>query len=152
VFAVLVGNALLIFALCAIVFAFVSGGAAERWGAATILACNLLSWLSQAAFGSAPLTAFLLIDLTLVAGLGVITFRYPDKLWPGLAACAQTLVLAFSATRALHFPLSEVAYLTMLNVSSLVVALALAGGTWSSRWYRKPHDEWEEAAVRMGVS
>jgi hypothetical protein len=90
--------------------------------------------------------------VALAIGLSVLTFRYPDKLWPGLAACAQTLVVAFSATRLLEFPLSETAYLTMLNVSSFAVALALAGGTWASRWYRKPADEWDDAAERLGVA
>jgi hypothetical protein len=60
--------------------------------------------------------------------------------------------VAFSATRLLEFPLSETAYLTMLNVSSFAVALALAGGTWASRWYRKPADEWDDAAERLGVA
>ena len=83
--------------------------------------------------------------------LGVLTFKFPEKLWPGIAGCAQLLVFVFSATRVLEFPLSEQGYLIMLNLSSLLGVGSLAVGTWATRWRKREPDAWDLAAAKLGV-
>ena len=126
--------------LSALLFAAVFGGKAERNGA-TLLAGNIaLTWIAQASSDQAPLAAFLAIDLATAAAFGYLTFKNPEKLWPGVCGCAQLLIFVFSATRAIDFPMSEQAYLFMLSLSSLLCVGALAAGTWAARW-RKPGDQ-----------
>jgi hypothetical protein len=62
------------------------------------------------------------------------------------------LVVVFSATRALNFPLSEQSYLVMINVSGLAGFGALAFGTWASRWRPKAPTEWDMAAARLSTT
>jgi hypothetical protein len=126
-----------------ILLASILGRKPERIGAG-ILGVGLLFTLgAQALAGGSPLFAFMVIDFLMALGLAVLTFRYPEKLWPGLAGCAQLLVFVFSATRAIDFPMSETTYLAALNLSCLGVTTALAGGTWAARWYRSPPSEWD---------
>ena len=129
-------------------FAASLGARAERWGALVYGLSIGLAWGAQAVGDRTPVYAFMLIDLATCLAFGVIMLRHPDKLWPGLAAVAQLLVFVFSATRVIDFPLSETAYLVMLNVSGLAVASAIAAGTWATRWGRRAPSEWDIAAER----
>ena len=149
----------IILSFAPVVFAAVWGGRTERIGAAIIGSGQLLTWTAQSvamlaptASTTIPLEAFMLIDLTMALSFGAFMLRYPDKLWPGLAGCAQFLVFVFSATRAIDFPLSERAFFVAVNLSSLGVLVALAAGTWAARWYRKPASDWDRAAVDLGLA
>lgn len=128
--------------LSALLFAAVFGGRAERSGAALLAGNIALTWIAQASAGQAPLLAFLAIDLVTAAGFGYLTFKNPEKLWPGVCGCAQLLIFVFSATRAIDFPMSEQAYLFMLSLSSLLCVGALAAGTWATRWRKSDDQEW----------
>lgn len=121
--------------LSTLVFVTVVGGKVERAGAA-ILAVNVaLTFAAQGLLGDhAPIYVLLLLDLAAALGFGALALRNPEKLWPGVAGVAMTFVMAFSATRATGFPLSEFAYLTALNLSSLLVKVAMVAGAWNHRW------------------
>jgi len=142
-----VGLTLFFAPLVTILFASIFGRKPERLGAACYGIGLLLTWGGQMLIQKAPIYLFLGVDLLTAVGLGVITLRNPDKLWPGVAACAQMLVVVFSATRALDFPLSERSYLVMLNLSSLAGLAALAAGTWAARWGRRRTSAWDLAAA-----
>lgn len=125
--------------VAAIVTAFIIGGRPERLGATVCVVGGMLSMgLQNLSPTELPFGAFLVIDLGMAAAFGVLAVKNPDKLWPGVAAVAQTLLMAFSASRALHFPLSETGYIAALNLSSTGVAIALLAGAWAHRWGRKP--------------
>lgn len=144
-----VNTSLVLLSLSAMLFAGVCGGKAERQGAGIWLLLTMLTWTVQGVWGVAPTTAFMMIDCVLALSFGWIALRFPNKLWPGLAGCAQFLVLIFSVTRAVRYPLSQEAYIVMLNLSGLGVTCALIGGTWASRWWKPRRDEWEEFAVTL---
>lgn len=91
------------------------------------------------------------IDLLSALAFAALTFRNPDRLWPGVAGCGQFLVFVFSATRALEFPLSELAYLCALNISGLTVLAALTLGTIVSRWFPPAPSEWDLAEERLAT-
>lgn len=146
---VLVNTSLILLSLSAMLFAGVCGGKAERQSATIWFLLTMLTWTVQAAWGVAPISAFIVIDCLLALSFGWIALRFPDKLWPGLAGCAQFLVLIFSVTRAVRYPMSEDAYLIMLNLSGLGVTCALIGGTWASRWWKPRRDDWEEFAAAL---
>lgn len=99
-----------------------------------MLVSVVLTWGGQALGEKAPFGAFMAIDLLTALAFGLLAFRYPEKLWPGLAGCGQFLVFTFSATRALDYPLSEGEYLHALNLSGMLVLASLGFGTWASRW------------------
>lgn len=129
----------------ALAFTAICGGKAERFGAA-LLVFNLgLTWTAQASGDAAPFYAFMLIDLLTAAGFAWLIVKNPNKLWPGLAGCAQFLIFVFSVTRAIEFPLSEVGYLVMLNLCSLLALSALAAGAWAARWGRAKPSAWDMA-------
>jgi hypothetical protein len=119
-----------------LIFASTLGGRPERIAAGIYVANLAATWFAQASGDAAPFYAFMLIDFVAAVGFGWLMLKNPEKLWPGIAACAQLLVFVFSATRALEFPLSETGYLVMLNVCSLLGIGALAAGTWAARWRR----------------
>jgi hypothetical protein len=124
--------------LLSVLLALALGRSAERMGALVCAGGGVLTLVAQGvAVGGLPYLAFLSIDCSMAIAFGVLALRFPEKLWPGVAGVAQTLVVTFSATRALHFPLSEAAYTAALNLSSLAVGLSLAGGTIASRWSRR---------------
>ena len=136
--AILSWFSLAIFGL-AVVFAIVAGGRAERIGGAIGAANFLLTVLAQGLTGAElPYITLLLIDLAAALAFGALALRFPEKLWPGVAGVAQTMVIVFSATRALDFPLSEEAYAAALNLSSLGVAGSLVAGSFMARWPRMP--------------
>jgi hypothetical protein len=119
--------------VCTMIGAATFGRKAERLAAALLTANMALTWAAQASGDRAPFFAFMAIDLLTAAGLAYIMVKNPDKLWPGVSACAQLLIFVFSATRAIEFPLSEQSYLVMLNFCSLLCIGALAAGTWAAR-------------------
>ena len=141
-----------VFSVASIIFALICGRRAERIGGALVGTAVLSTWAAQAVVAKVPLAAFMTIDAGLAVGLAVLTFRYPDKLWPGLAGCAQFLVLIFSVTRLIEFPLSPTAFLAALNLSSLAVHACLAVGTWRARWSKPRPDEWDVAARDFGLA
>ena len=116
-----------------IAFTSVFGGRAERIGAA-IYGSNVgLTWLAQVVAPDAwSLYVFLTLDLSAGAFFGVLAVRYPDRVWPGVAGVAQSLLVAFTATRAIGFPLSPLAYVAAINISSFVVKASLVGGAWNA--------------------
>ena len=125
----------------ALLFAGVAGGWPERTVAGILIGGTALTWTTQALAGPSPEGAFLLIDV--MVGLGLLAVLIRTKLfWAGVACCAQMLMLAFTATRFFNFPLSELGYLKMLQVSSILVSLSLIYGTWSRRWGPQPEPEY----------
>ena len=150
---VLLNVAVIGVSLAPVAFALVCGRKAERLGAVVIGSGQVLTWGAQSAFQASaaqvPLTAFMAIDLSLALALGLIAFRYPDKLWPDLAACAQLLVFVFSVTRAIDFPLSPTAFIVAVNASSFMALVALCFGTWAARWCREPISEWDCAGPNL---
>jgi hypothetical protein len=126
------GIAALLCSILVIAYALFRGGKVERLGAGVCGGFMLLTWVAQISL-DAPLYSFLMIDTAMAGAFGVLAVRNPEKLWPGVAGVGQTVVVVFSATRALSFPMSEVAYLVALNLSGLVVAGALGAGTWAAR-------------------
>lgn len=156
--AALLNLVVIVLSLAPVIFALTYGGRAERMGGAIIGVGQLLTWtaqgLAEAASASAqiPLHAFMLIDLALALALGGVMVRHADKLWPGLAGCAQFLVFVFSLTRVIDFPLSERAFFIAVNLSSAAVLVALAAGTWASRWGRRKPSEWDIAAQNIALA
>ena len=116
-----------------LLFAGVVGGRPERAAAAIVFASVLLTLVAQAVSGPTPEFAFLLIDALTGAGLLLVLLRW-KLFWSGVACCAQTLMLAFTATRFFNFPLSERGYVAMLQVSTVVLSAALISGAWARRW------------------
>jgi hypothetical protein len=134
----------LIFVLGALAFAGIFGGRAERAGAAIFAGSTLITWGAQVTPGLPQEVAFITIDLAVAIAFGLLLMR-TRLTWVGAACCAQLLVLAFTATRFVNFPLSEAAYIAMLQLSAIVVCAAMAFGAWERRWGRK-NEELELAA------
>jgi hypothetical protein len=137
--------------LLIIAFALAFGAKAERLGGVIFLVSTAATWTIQALGDWAPLPLLMGVDVATVACFTWLTFRYPDKLWPGLTACAQLLMVTFSATRVLDFPLSMTGYLIALNLSALLGFVFLAYGTWASRWGKRLVDEWGDSAHNAAV-
>jgi hypothetical protein len=117
----------------ALVLAGRFGGTTERVAALLIGGGTLVTFLAQVTSWVQPELAFLVIDLVIASGFVALLVR--SKLpWVGVACCAQSLVLAFEATRFVGFPLSRTSYVTMLQLSSIIVIGALIYGTWARRW------------------
>ena len=126
-----------------VLFAWVFGSRVERIGG-TIFAVNVAAnFLLSGAFGQGPLVV-MACDLAAAIAFGVLAVRAPDKLWPGIAGVGQTLVVMFSATRLLDYPLSAGAYSIAVNLAGITVELALVAGTCRARWGSKPA---QDAAV-----
>ena len=126
-----------------LVMAFAFGRRVERIGAMICVLGGLFTTAAQAvAAGQLPHIAFLLtVDVGMAVAFGVLALSFPEKLWPGVAAVAQTMLIVFTATRALDFPLSPGAYTAAMNLSALAVSLSLAAGVVSERWgRRRPND------------
>jgi len=122
------------------------GGRAERAGAGICLVGGLLTVALQTLIADEQLyVAAVTIDLAMAIAFAALAVKVPEKLWPGVAAVSQTLLVAFSATRMLEFPLSEKAYIAALNLSSLGVALSLASGTLVHRL--RSHDRVVAATI-----
>ncbi len=135
---------LAVFAL-GILFAVVFGRTAERTGAALLAANAVLTLAAQATIDFAPLYCLLAIDLATFLGLAWLTFANREKLWPGLASCAQLLVAMFSATRLIDFPLTSNQYMMMVSVCSVLTVSALVGGTAVSRFFPRSASDWDMA-------
>ena len=122
-------------------FAAVVGGRPERLGAGMILLACLVTWSRQALVDMTAVELSLVVDALLAIGLGGLLYVY-RLTWIGAAACAQTLLLAFSASRMVNFPLSEQGYLIALSLSSSGVFASIAIGAWAKRW--GPKDAYAE--------
>lgn len=132
-----------------LLFAGVYGSRCERIGATVYITGFVATWVAQVTLGATPVLALIVIDAAVCIGFAYLTFRYPAKLWPGIAGCAQLLVVVFSATRMLDFPLSATTFLYALNVASLAVILSLCAGTWAARWLRRAPSDWDIAAQKL---
>jgi len=120
--------------IAAIVGGLVLGGPVERRGALICVAGGVLSVGLQARWpDQVPFLAMLAIDLGMAIAFTWLALKHPSRLWPGVAAVSLTLLAAFSASRAIGFPLSEQEYRAALNVASIGVALAILGGVWARR-------------------
>lgn len=120
--------------LCAVVAALALGGVAERIGAC-ICTCGALASITVQSLSTTPnYYALIGIDLAMAVAFTALAMRMPAKLWPGVAAVSQTLLVAFSGTRLIGFPLSQDAYIAAINLSSLGVAVALGAGACAHRW------------------
>ena len=131
--------------LAAVVFAGIFGRTPERIGAGLLATNAVLTLLAQATISDAPFYYLIAIDLSTFLGLGWLTLTNTDKLWPGLAACAQLLVAMFSVTRVIDFPLTETQYAFMVSVCSMLTVSALAGGTLVTRFFPRDPSEWDVA-------
>jgi hypothetical protein len=116
-----------------LIFAGIAGQAAERWAAGLIFAAMVACWV----VGSGVTSYNLAIDALLAISLLSLFVRH-KKLWLGCALNAQVLLLAFSSTRLIDFPLTTLEYVVMLNVSSVGVFTSLLFGTIHARWGRSP--------------
>jgi hypothetical protein len=133
--------------VCTVLFALAAGGKVERIGAAIVIANVLLAGAAWGLFGAPSLPVSLTLDIGTAVAFGLLAVRNPEKLWPGVAGVAMTFVMVFSATRAIGFPLSDLAYSTALNLSGLLVQGALAAGAWNHRFGRHRPDEPELAGA-----
>jgi hypothetical protein len=117
-----------------LLFAAVFGGRHERAAALVLVSGAVATWAAQGLGPErTPEVAFLLIDFGVV--LGLLWVLVSSKLfWAGAACCAQMLLLMFTATRLVEFPLSEIGYIAMLQVSTVIVMVSLIYGTWAHRW------------------
>ena len=118
--------------LGALLFSLVVGGRTEHLGVAIFVANVVGCQIARAA--GAPVLVLGTVDVATAAAYGVLALRNPEKLWPGVAGVATTFVMVFSATRAIGFPLSEIAYNSALNLAGLLVQASLVAGAWSHRW------------------
>jgi hypothetical protein len=89
------------------------------------------------------------LDLLTALGFAALALRYPAKLWPGVAACAQYFVFTFSFSKLVNFPLDDVLLAHCSTISSINVSGALVAGTWMARWGRRRPDEWEQFAATV---
>lgn len=124
--------AMLVVYLGVLAFAAVVGRNAERNVSLCVFAAAILTWIVPLAVQNDPATANLVVDAALAIALLGSVLRY-RLLWIGAAACSQCLLLAFSSTRLLDFPLTKVEYLFVLNLSSVGVFASLFVGTLLSR-------------------
>jgi hypothetical protein len=126
------------------------GGRCEREGACLYGGLSFAILVVQA-FGTGPHLAVILVGLDFLTALGfvAIAFRYPEKLWPGVAACAQYFVFTLSFGKLVGFPLNEVLLIRASTISSVNVSAALVAGTWAARWRKAPVDPWEEYAATL---
>lgn len=118
-------------------FASVAGKAPQRWVAALTFTTLCTTWLVQATLGNVVLLK-LAIDAGYAVAMLALLARY-KQFWIGTALCSQSLLLAFSSTRLVQFPLTELEYVSMLNLSSLGVFVSLFVGTLLGR--RKQPDD-----------
>ena len=118
----------------AIVAALVLGRKPERIGGAVCIVSALATLILTALSPhKLPYIGILAVDLSVAMAFAWLALKHPKKLWPGAAAVSQTLLVAFSATRAIGFPLSEEEYVAAINVASLGVAVALGAGAVLAR-------------------
>jgi len=117
-----------------IALALIAGRRPERVGAGLLLAAVIATWVAQSLLGSIPVL-MLAIDGAFCVALLVLLAVY-KRFWIGCAACAQSVLLAFSSTRMTHFPLTESEYVLMLSLGSFGVYASLFVGTILSRWGR----------------
>jgi hypothetical protein len=115
--------------LSTLLFAAVAGRTPERWGAGMVFTALLMTWIS----GNVETVLNLAIDATLAIAL-LVLFFFHRRFWVACAFCAQTMLLAFSSSRLIEFPLSAFEYVLALNVSSIMVFGSLLLGTVASRW------------------
>ena len=120
-----------------LLFAVVAGGKVERVGAGILFANVVATFAVDGLVNDAPVSVYLLIDGSAAVAFGVLALKAPERLWPGVAGVAMTFVAVFSASRAIGYPLSGLAYLLAINLSSLLVEAALVAGAWSHRWGRR---------------
>lgn len=137
-----IGVAIMLLALAALAFAARIGEKPERWGAGVIFVGAVATQLVQANLGNEPpIWAVCLVDTIQGLALLAITIR-SGRLWAGIAACAQSLVVVLTAVKYFSFPLSGTPYLVALNLSGWVPILALLGGAIAVRW--GPNSESED--------
>ena len=123
---------------CVSWLSLVKGAAAERNGAALLLAVNLAS--SLAIVRTAPVVpqAFLFwLDLLLAAGLLAITFRF-NSLWLGAAMLLQSVILFGHALALNDDEISSYNFMLMNNVISWMMYACLLGATlmsWRARFH-----------------
>jgi len=124
--------------LCTLAFACVWGGRLERTGAGVVFINVVIALVARQLLGAdGPVWVFCAIDLLTAVVFAGLALRNPERLWPGVAGVAMTFVMVFSATRAIGFPLSELAYAVALNLPGLLVQGALVSGTWSALRLRR---------------
>lgn len=129
-----------------VVFSFRVGAWPEKSGAVAIGVGVVLTQAAQLLAGSPPLVLFFVFDVVLGGVLLAITVK-SGRLWAGVAACAQSLVIVFTAVRYFHFPLDGKTYLVALNIASWMVHLSLWVGAAVHRYRPDPDADGELAFV-----
>ena len=118
-----------LFYLGTLIFAGVAGRKAQRWCAAFAFTTMITGWF----VGNAVAGLNVAIDTIFGVSL-LILFVFYRHLWLACALVAQLLVIVFSTTRMLQFPLTPGEYVLMLNLSSLGVFASILVGTVHARW------------------
>lgn len=132
----------MLLAIAALIFAAKTGQWPERWGAVIMFTGAVATQLVQANLGiEPPIWAACLVDTVQMLALLVLTIR-SGRFWAGVAACAQSLVVVFTAVKYFEFPLSGPAYLIALHLSGWIAIFALLIGAMAVRW--GPKSEWDE--------
>jgi hypothetical protein len=133
-------------------FAWIKGGAAERWGALLYAGATLLTMGFELATGqSTPVVEELFLDTAEAAGFLALAVCY-NNLWVGVAMMVKGMQLAIHATHLtdgedpmfLGFNL----YAAGLNLDSLLICLILAGGTFAAMRQRAKRRREAAAAPR----
>jgi hypothetical protein len=128
-----INNSLLIICLAASLFAFLRGGAAERIGAAIILA-NLLAYAAKEALFPSQLAALLIDGITALLLLAV-ALRYAS-VWLGAVMLLYALQFALHAFYfVMELPRDRL-HMIVNNANFFVVNLCLAAGALMA-WRRR---------------
>lgn len=148
---VLIPTVIVALTFVALAFTAIVGKRAERTAAALYLLNVALTWTAQGLTEHPPFFAYMLIDFAMATAFAALALRYQEKLWPGVAGCAQFFVFIFSVTHVIDFPLSEDAHIVAVNLSCLIVIGAMTAGAWQARWGKPRIDPWEEYATTLSA-
>lgn len=137
-----------------VLFAIAYGRRCERLGAAICVAGAVLSASSQVIslrlLGDYyPTAVMAFTGLAECIAWALLTVRYSNKLWPGVAGCFQFMVMIFSISQQTNFPLPDQVMVAMINLSALGVTASLTAGTYMTRWRKPPVDQWEQYAETL---
>ncbi len=144
--------------LAACVFAFVRGGAPERWGAVLIciswLGGDLLSFLLKDIFSPHARELTLLgMDAILALGLLGLAFLFA-QVWLGVAMLMLSGELALHGAEMGDWGLSFKEYIILNNALSFGLLILLAGATGSA-WFHRTHKSisaTDGSALRLDMS
>jgi len=128
-------GAVVAFAVCG--FAVLSGGRAEKFSGAVLLAGHFITTYAQdLSRWAGPHYGILGIDLLVLAVLIAVALR-SDRTWALFAAAFHLLTVLTHVATGLDTQVHALAYAVVLNLLGYLVYLALALGTAEALWRRR---------------